>query len=206
MVAFLFCLCPDRVHTPPASRLIPRPDPGVCGRSILANTPACRRPRHQFPFTLTCAWNAKQKAHPPHPACLATPRSWSSTLRSLRLRQMYRHRVFCARQTASLSRYPGEHECEPHVLPEVQAIRLPAASPARKVHPGGRPRSRACRLYSLQRRLSRPAGTPRTGTGAFGGFSSTSGVCLALRSLNRNPTILSRCRVIVNPLPRCCAT
>jgi hypothetical protein len=136
-------------------------------------------------------------------ACLAwlsqEQRSLPEPSPSLRLRQMYRHRVFCARQTASLSRYPDGRFYKPQVLLEVQALGPPAASPAHKVHPGGRPRLRACRLYSLQRSLSRPASAPRTRSGTFGGFASASEVCVALRSLNRNPTILSRLRVIVKP-------
>lgn len=76
--------------------------------------------------------------------------------------------------------------------------RPPHHRPTRSIQ-GVALRTRACRLYSLQRRLSRPAGAPCTGFGTCGGRVSASGVCPALRFLNRNPTILSRLRVIVKP-------
>jgi hypothetical protein len=55
--------------------------------------------------------NRTQRNHRPlpRPGPFRVPGQGRSTLRSLRLRQMHCHRVLCARQTASLSRYPREH-------------------------------------------------------------------------------------------------
>ena len=58
-------LCPDCSSHPT------HPDPktcvGVCGRNSLARAPACRRPRHQSPVTLTCAKERKTDNHAPSP-------------------------------------------------------------------------------------------------------------------------------------------
>ena len=58
-------LCPDCGSHPT------HPDPktcvGVCGRNSLARAPACRRPRHQSPVTLTCAKERKTDNRTPSP-------------------------------------------------------------------------------------------------------------------------------------------
>ena len=141
---FVVSVCADR-GSHPTPQTVTSP-PGVCGRRIRKPS-GCREDHDTISLTLTCAIERSETIdHSP----ARTPFEFQVKEGLPSARSVFGRCI--ATECSVLAKLPA---CQGIPTNTVQArdaaggrgSRPSAASPAHKVHPGGRPRSRACRLY-----------------------------------------------------------